>query len=390
MTAENGTAAAEIVRVEPESYDGLRMVVSPAEATRRLQELQAFVQKSMVKDIDYGIIPGTGDKPTLYQPGAQKLAEIYGFTHRFEPVETVKDWERGFFYFEYRCVLVSRRNGQMIGEGIGSCNSRESKYAGRWVPLGDVPPGMKADQLQKRSGARWVFQSEIPAGVNPATLEKQQRKSKKPPHKPYDVFKVVDDQYLIPNSDPYSLVNTLQKMAAKRAYIHAVIAATRSSGILTQDVEDLPPEVFGEPEEGRSWEKDEPDETPAAEPPRAKKVTDRVRANAAAKGESKGDAKPEPKPDPKTVARFEFHCAQLANAKTMEQLVAASRDVQADITTKALVGDQIATLVKLRDEAKERIEKPSRAPSQEPADSEPPQGALEGEQAAAFDDLGGT
>lgn len=197
-------------------YRGLEMSMAPLEAKRRLQELQAFVQAAMVKDVDYGRIPGV-DKDCLFQQGAQKLAELYGFSHRFVPVESVKDWERGFFYFEYRCILESRRDGSLIGEGIGSCNSRESKYAGRWVFGNDVPPGL-----------------------NRATLKVRKGTSKKN-GKPFELF-------LVPNEDPYSLVNTLQKMGAKRAYIHAVIAATRSSGLFTQDVEDLPPEAFGEVE----------------------------------------------------------------------------------------------------------------------------------------------
>lgn len=207
-----------------ENYDGLTMVVSPSEAQRRVQELQAFVQRVMIRDVDYGVIPGS-DKPTLLQPGAQKMAEVYGFGHRFEVIEQQKDWERGFFYFEYRCVLFSRRDGREVGSGIGSCNSRESKYA-----------------------ARWVFENEVPEGLDPKSLKTREGKSRKT-GKPYKM-------YCVPNPDPYSLVNTLQKMAAKRAYIHAVIAATRSSGLLTQDVEDLPPDVFGAPERARSWEAD--------------------------------------------------------------------------------------------------------------------------------------
>ncbi|MDC3418612.1 hypothetical protein [Aquibacillus salsiterrae] len=40
--------------------------------------------------------------------------------------------------------------------------------------------------------------------------------------------------------DPYTIVNTILKMAKKRALIDAVLSATRSSGIFTQDIEDFP------------------------------------------------------------------------------------------------------------------------------------------------------
>lgn len=40
--------------------------------------------------------------------------------------------------------------------------------------------------------------------------------------------------------DPFTIVNTVLKMAKKRALIDAVLSATRSSGIFTQDIEDFP------------------------------------------------------------------------------------------------------------------------------------------------------
>ncbi|WP_051681332.1 hypothetical protein [Virgibacillus alimentarius] len=40
--------------------------------------------------------------------------------------------------------------------------------------------------------------------------------------------------------DPYTIVNTILKMAKKRALIDAVLSATRSSGLFTQDIEDFP------------------------------------------------------------------------------------------------------------------------------------------------------
>jgi hypothetical protein len=39
--------------------------------------------------------------------------------------------------------------------------------------------------------------------------------------------------------DSYSIVNTLLKMAKKRALVDAVLSATRSSGIFTQDIEEI-------------------------------------------------------------------------------------------------------------------------------------------------------
>lgn len=41
------------------------------------------------------------------------------------------------------------------------------------------------------------------------------------------------------NQDSFSIVNTLLKMAKKRALVDAVLSATRSSGVFTQDIEEM-------------------------------------------------------------------------------------------------------------------------------------------------------
>lgn len=210
------------------TYSGLQMAVAPAEALRRVQELQAFVREVMIQGEDYGVIPGT-DKPTLLQPGAQKLAEIYGLAPHFGDVTVVEDWDKPFFHYRKKCSLVSRRTGDVVAEGVGSCNSREDRYA-----------------------YRWCFESELPAGAPKKTLQRRERISRKT-GKPFV-------QYRTQNPDICSLVNTIEKMACKRAYVASVISATRSAGIFTQDADDLPADVFGTAEKRRSW-----DEEPGSE-----------------------------------------------------------------------------------------------------------------------------
>jgi hypothetical protein len=221
MAAKKG-ALAKVQPTSAEKYRGLEMAISPNEARIRLQELQAFVKGVMRQGEDYGTIPGT-QKPTLYKPGAEKLAEVYGLGWRFEDVEIVQDWEKGFFFYRKKCVLFSRRDGMVICEGVGSCNSREDKYA--W---------------------RWYFENELPTGIDKKSLHSERKNSKKT-GKPYT-------RYRMPNPDVYSLVNTIEKMAAKRALVDAVKGATRSSDLFTQDIEDLPEEAFGERETSRTWE----------------------------------------------------------------------------------------------------------------------------------------
>lgn len=215
----------------------LIMVTTPAEALVRFQQLQAFVKNVMVEKIDYGVIPFSGNtKKTLLQPGAQKLAEIYGFSVTFEDLETVEDWTKPFFLYRKRCVLKRRIDGSFVGDGIGSCNSMEDRYRWRWVP-----------------------EEFIPSGIDPKTLKTRKGK--------YGGI-----QFRIPNEDIYSVVNTIEKIACKRSLTHAVIGATRSGDIFTMDLEDVPPEAYGQVVEAEYSDVEEakPVHTPPPPPPEHK------------------------------------------------------------------------------------------------------------------------
>lgn len=193
--------------VEPANPDLVpTFVMTVADAKKQLLQLQDFVRSVMVEGADYGVIPGT-EKPTLLKPGAEKLCEIYGYAPEIEVVSRIEDWQQPFFHYEVRCRLKSKRTGRTIADGVGSCNSRERRYSDRWVWPNEVPAHLNKEQLQKRE-----FRG----------------KSGQALHK-----------YLVPNEDICTLVNTILKMAKKRALVDAVLSATRSSGIFTQDMEDI-------------------------------------------------------------------------------------------------------------------------------------------------------
>lgn len=85
-----------------------------------------FVKKQMQKDIDYGVIPGTGSKPTLLKPGAEKLCRLFSLRPHLELVQSLVDFEKPLFHYHYRCSLY--RNGDLVGQGDGCCNTMEQKY----------------------------------------------------------------------------------------------------------------------------------------------------------------------------------------------------------------------------------------------------------------------
>lgn len=170
---------------------------------QKIAQFQAVVQKTLKKDHDYGVIPGTGNKPTLLKPGAEKILMLMGLTSEYEIIERIQDYEKGFFAFTIKCQLS--KNSIVITEGFGHANTKEARYDRRWVTESKLPPGTDKSNLQGR--------------------EKDGKYGK--------YF-----EYLVENDDPYTLVNTVLKMAKKRAQVDAVLTVASLSEIFTQDLED--------------------------------------------------------------------------------------------------------------------------------------------------------
>ncbi|MHB1870823.1 MAG: hypothetical protein ACYCT1_08215 [Steroidobacteraceae bacterium] len=188
-----------------ESPFALAAITDVDEARKHIQELQRFVGEVMVKGVDYGTIPGT-QKPSLWKAGAEKLCELYGLTATPTIEDRIEDWQGGFFMYRVHVDLLNRRSGYVISHGVGSCNSMEGRYRYRWEWPSKLTDEEKAAATKTKSvrskDGSWV------------------------------------KLYRVENDDVYSLPNTLLKMAKKRAIIDAVLAATRSSGLFTQDVID--------------------------------------------------------------------------------------------------------------------------------------------------------
>lgn len=244
----------------------LTFVVSPQQALVNLRQLQDFVASVMVKDEDYGLIPGT-PKPTLFKPGAEKLCEIYGLAPDIEVLNRVEDWEKGFFHYEVRCRLISKRSGITVATGLGSCNSMEEQY--RWRNAKRTCPDCGKDAIikgkQEWGGGFLCFKKQGGCGAKFADTDP----------------KITSQQAgKVANDEPYTLVNTILKMGAKRALVDATLRATRSSGIFTQDIEDMGPAARFIQEEAIEGEYEEVDEAgPAAarQPPqRPPQTRDRV------------------------------------------------------------------------------------------------------------------
>jgi hypothetical protein len=209
------------VRAAPPSL-AVTPQVSATELVERLAVIREAQDKAMVKDVDYGIVPGTA-KPTLLKPGAEKLGVLFQLD--IEP-ETTKTWGPGdHLTVECTATVYHAPTGARLGKGEGICSTREKKYAKRKqervCPVCNMPAVIKGKQeygggwlcWKKKDGcgATW------PDGT--AGIERQ-------------------DVGEIENPDLPDLWNTVVKMAEKRARVDAVLAVTGASALFTQDAED--------------------------------------------------------------------------------------------------------------------------------------------------------
>ena len=221
-------------------YNGSSAAIMPVMdidmAVFRRQALIDFTRKLMVDGRDYGKIPGAGDKPTLLKPGAEKLCSLFGLAPVFEVAGQEMDWTGAnyggepFFYIQYRCRLL--RHGEIVGEGIGSCNSWEKKYRYR---MGErvCPNCGKPTIIKGRDeyGGGWIcFAKKGGCGA-----------------KFKDGDKAIEGQEVgqVKNADPADIVNTIDKMAQKRSLIAATLIAVNASEFYTQDVEDYADVIEG-------------------------------------------------------------------------------------------------------------------------------------------------
>lgn len=212
MEPEPKTALAITPRNNGELATQETAPLSPAQILDQVNLIQQVMRAVMRDGEHFGKIPGCGDKPTLLKPGAEKLAMTFRLRPEFA-VEVI-DMPRG--HREVRVVCTLRTSGgSILGQGVGSCSTMESKYRYRSESTGrEVPKTYWASRdanllggpefSAKKFDGRWVI------------------------------------VHRVESSDLADAYNTILKMSKKRALVDAVITATAASDIFTQDVEDMP------------------------------------------------------------------------------------------------------------------------------------------------------
>lgn len=150
-----------------------------------LSVIKEFVSSELRQglDNDYGMIPGT-KKKVLFKPGAEKLMRLFHLRSEIECVEKIVRPEENFAMFTYKASVIHIKTGTVVAQCEGVCNNHEDKY---------------------REKAVWNQGKKI--GTESVNV--------------------------------MNILNTLMKMAQKRAIVGAVILATGASDYFTQDEEEI-------------------------------------------------------------------------------------------------------------------------------------------------------
>lgn len=205
-----------------------------AEVIAQMHKVQELMSQAMVKDEHYGVIPGTGNKPTLLKAGAEKLC----FLFRLAPSYIhVKEQDGNHLTVESTCTLTHINSGRLVATGSGLCSTRESKYAWRKASLKCPNCGKenirRSKNKDKTGDQGWYCWNQTGGcGTN---------------YKSTDPMIVGQEVGRVANEDLADQWNTIIKMADKRALIAAVLNGTAASDIFTQDLEDLAGKMPVEP-----------------------------------------------------------------------------------------------------------------------------------------------
>lgn len=184
------------------------------QVVNQVNKVKELMQKVMRDGEHYGVIPGT-KKPTLYKSGAEKLGTL--FRIRPEYKTEIKYLENSHREYQITCNLIHLQTGNIVGQGMGSCSTLESKY--RYRHKDEVIEQVPAQYWDNKD------QALIGEGNRAKKINGQ--------------WMVVRSGDRIENPDIADCYNTCWKIGAKRAHVASMLTACAASDIFTQDLEDF-------------------------------------------------------------------------------------------------------------------------------------------------------
>jgi hypothetical protein len=216
MTTDNPERAViEYVPPPPGSMLPVARIKADVDAMHRM------VDDILVEGVDYGIIPGVKDK-VLLKPGAEKVFKMFSCRPEFIRLpESEIDYTRLFAHYAYKCRAVHAATEFVLSEGEGMCSTAESKYALRYMTP-ECPACGHELQRSKHDPEWYCWRKHGGCG---ATY-------------PLAQFEGQTGKRAVTAEEWADTLNTVMKMAQKRAMVACALTLGAVSSIFTQDMED--------------------------------------------------------------------------------------------------------------------------------------------------------
>lgn len=223
-------------------------------------EVRQFVKKILVPGVDFAAF--VGDKPSLLQPGAQKFVRFFGYDAIPSQIKVIENWDtpislEQFPLFQYHYAYLLYHGDTLVAQAEGSCNSYEQRFRWRWVKESELPIQFanKVELLEHRentvgefkfaidkreTGGKWgkpeKYWDKFEAAIEDGTAEQYMKKASK--GKEYPAYRITMSEFRVPNTNIYDQVNTVLKIAMKRALVAATLLGCMASEFFTQDVDE--------------------------------------------------------------------------------------------------------------------------------------------------------
>jgi hypothetical protein len=197
--------------------------ITPKQVLAQLEAIKQLMREAMTAE-DYGKIPGCGDKEVLKKPGAEKICFMFRLRPDYNVIE--KNHPNGHLEYKIVCTLYHINTNNIIGQGVGSCSTLESKYKYRPGPAEST-----GKPVPKEYWDNWKTDPKKAAtaiGGKGYTVKKGES----------GVWEIFRQGEKMENPDPADQYNTVLKMAKKRAFVDATITSTAASELFTQDLEE--------------------------------------------------------------------------------------------------------------------------------------------------------
>lgn len=168
---------------------------------KNVQVIQHVLREVMVEKTHYDVIPGCGKKKSLLKPGAEVIMSTFQLGSEIE-IEKESDGFDLDYTIKARGFYIP--TGNTVGYGVGSGSTREDKYAWRAAECNEEYEATQADRRRihyKKDNGKVITIKQV--RINPATV-----------------------------------MNTVLKMAKKRALVDFCLTATACSDMFVQDLDE--------------------------------------------------------------------------------------------------------------------------------------------------------